>query len=100
MFFQTKLQNATKLKKILQDSRETVMESDVRGRMQPLKDQLTKTISHLHTIFETHVFIAICRGYWDRIGQVSSFSSGFFLPLMIKKSDWDTKLIMFWDTFF
>ncbi|KAI9106858.1 hypothetical protein K1719_022386 [Acacia pycnantha] len=65
----TKLQNATKLKKILQDSKETVIESDVRGRMQPLKDQLTNTISHLHTIFETHVFIVICRGYWDRVGQ-------------------------------
>ncbi|XP_054798658.1 LOW QUALITY PROTEIN: uncharacterized protein LOC129303394 [Prosopis cineraria] len=64
-----KLQNATKLKKILQDSKETVIESDVRGRMQPLQDQLANTISHLHTVFETHVFIAICRGYWDRIGQ-------------------------------
>lgn len=47
------------------------MESDVRGRMQPLKEQLTNTMNHLHTIFETHVFIAICRGYWDRMGQVS-----------------------------
>ncbi|KAG2698798.1 hypothetical protein I3760_07G165000 [Carya illinoinensis] len=65
----TKLQNATKLKKILQDSKETVVESDVQGRMQPLKEQLTDTINHLHTIFETHVFIALCRGYWDRLGQ-------------------------------
>lgn len=46
-------------------------ESDIRGRMQPLKDQLTNTINHLHTVFETHVFVAICRGYWDRMGQVS-----------------------------
>ncbi|KAK9758272.1 hypothetical protein RND81_01G219800 [Saponaria officinalis] len=65
----TKLQSATKIKKILQDSKESVGESDVRNRMQPLKEQLTSTISHLHSIFETHVFIAICRGYWDRIGQ-------------------------------
>ncbi|KAG6699142.1 hypothetical protein I3842_08G055200 [Carya illinoinensis] len=64
-----KLQNATKLKKILQDSKETVVESDVRGRMQPLKEQLTNTINHLHTIFETRVFISLCRGYWDRLGQ-------------------------------
>ncbi|KAL2584785.1 hypothetical protein AAZV13_14G148900 [Glycine max] len=64
-----KLQNTTKLKKILQDSKETVVESDLRTRMQPLKDQLASTISHLHTVFETHVFIAICRGYWDRMGQ-------------------------------
>ncbi|KAF7817018.1 plant/MNA5-17 protein [Senna tora] len=65
----TKLQNTTKLKKILQDSKETVIESDLRVRMQPLKDQLANTISHLHSIFETHVFVAICRGYWDRMGQ-------------------------------
>ncbi|KAK4844350.1 hypothetical protein QYF36_019149 [Acer negundo] len=37
--------------------------------MQLLKDQLTNTINHLHTIFETRVFFAICRGYWDRMGQ-------------------------------
>ncbi|XP_057725923.1 uncharacterized protein LOC130941436 [Arachis stenosperma] len=65
----TKLQNTTKLKKILQDSKETVVESDLRGRIQPLNEQLASTISHLHSIFETHVFIAICRGYWDRMGQ-------------------------------
>lgn len=48
------------------------MESDLRARMQPLKEQLINTISHVHGIFETAVFIAICRGYWDRMGQVSS----------------------------
>ena len=72
ILFQTKLQNATKLKKILQDSKETVIESDLRVRMRPLKDQLVNTINHLQSIFETHVFIAICRVYWDRMGQVSS----------------------------
>lgn len=46
------------------------MESDVRGRMQPLREQLTETMNHLHTVFETHVFVALCRGYWDRMGQV------------------------------
>ncbi|MFS7974801.1 hypothetical protein Hanom_Chr10g00872971 [Helianthus anomalus] len=65
----TRLQSGTKLKKILQDSKESVAESEIRCRMQPLKDQLTNTINHLHTIFETHVFIAISRGYWDRMGQ-------------------------------
>ncbi|XP_057490269.1 uncharacterized protein LOC130776172 [Actinidia eriantha] len=65
----TRLQTATKLKKILQDSKETVVESDVRSRMQSLKDQLTSTVNHLHTVFENHVFISICRGYWDRMGQ-------------------------------
>ncbi|CAN1340875.1 hypothetical protein LINPERPRIM_LOCUS39003 [Linum perenne] len=65
----TKLQNATKLKKILQESKESVGESDIRGRMHSLKEQLTNTVNHLHSVFETHVFIAICRGYWDRMGQ-------------------------------
>lgn len=74
--FQTKLQNATKLKKILQDSKETVGESDIRSRMEPLKEQLTSTVNHLHTVFETHVFIAICRWYWDRMGQVSYGDGG------------------------
>ncbi|EEF48602.1 conserved hypothetical protein [Ricinus communis] len=65
----TKLQNTTKLKKILQESKESVVESDIRSRMQPLKDQLANTINHLQSVFETHVFIALCRGYWDRMGQ-------------------------------
>lgn len=65
----TKLQNPTKLKKILQESKESMVESDIQGRMQPLKDQLTNTITHLQSVFETHVFVAICRGYWDRMGQ-------------------------------
>ncbi|KAI3761739.1 hypothetical protein L1987_52160 [Smallanthus sonchifolius] len=65
----TRLQNSTKLKKILQDSKESVTESEIRNRMQPLTEQLTNTVNHLHTVFETHVFIAVCRGYWDRMGQ-------------------------------
>lgn len=65
----SKLQSSTKLKKILQDSKETVVESDIRNKMQPLRDQLMSTMNHLHTVFETHVFVAICRGYWDRMGQ-------------------------------
>ncbi|KAJ9166490.1 hypothetical protein P3X46_021237 [Hevea brasiliensis] len=64
-----KLQNTTKLKKILQESKESMVESDIRARMQPLKDQLTNTIDHLQSVFETCVFIAICRGYWDCMGQ-------------------------------
>ncbi|KAL3514254.1 hypothetical protein ACH5RR_026971 [Cinchona calisaya] len=65
----TKLQGSTKLKKILLDSKDTVIESDVRSRMQPLKDHLASSINHLHSIFESHVFIACCRGYWDKMGQ-------------------------------
>ncbi|XP_023750462.1 uncharacterized protein LOC111898824 [Lactuca sativa] len=65
----TRLHNSTKLKKILQDSKESVGESEIRCRMQPLTEQLTNTMNHLYNIFETHVFIATCRGYWDRMGQ-------------------------------
>ncbi|XP_065876247.1 uncharacterized protein [Euphorbia lathyris] len=65
----TKLQNITKLKSIIQESKETMEESDLRNRMQPLKDLLIKTIDHLHLVVEPHVFIAICRGFWDRMGQ-------------------------------
>nr|KAJ0186748.1 hypothetical protein LSAT_V11C900486900 [Lactuca sativa] len=66
----TRLQNSTKLKKILQDSKESLAESEIRSRMQPLTEQLTNTVNHLHSIFQSHVFIAICRGYWDRMGQI------------------------------
>lgn len=77
-FLQTKLQSSTKLKKILQESKDTVIESDIRNRLQPLKEQLASTISHLHSIFEYHVFIACCRGYWDKMGQVNKIYPNFF----------------------
>ncbi|KAL9464001.1 hypothetical protein AB3S75_001743 [Citrus x aurantiifolia] len=65
----TKMQSTTKLKKIIQDSEETCAESDVRSRMQPLKDLLIKTMDHLHTVVEPHVFILICRIFWDQMGK-------------------------------
>ncbi|XP_057997660.1 uncharacterized protein LOC131176612 [Hevea brasiliensis] len=65
----TKMQSATKLKSIIRDSKETLVESDLRNRMQPLQDLLIKTIDHLQSVVEPHVFIAICRGFWDRMGQ-------------------------------
>jgi hypothetical protein len=69
-FLKTRMQNTTKLKKIIQDSKELVMESDIRSRMQALKDQLVEAINHVHKVTEVHVFVAICRGFWDRMGQV------------------------------
>ncbi|XP_010448543.1 PREDICTED: uncharacterized protein LOC104730991 isoform X2 [Camelina sativa] len=66
----SKLQKATMLKKILQDSKESVGESDIRSKMNNLKEQLTNTVNHLHSVCETHVFIALSRGYWDRMGQI------------------------------
>ncbi|CAM6082195.1 unnamed protein product [Calypogeia fissa] len=64
-----RLQRSTKLKKILQDTREAGGESDIRERMQPLSNQLIETISHLHEVFASRVFVAVCRGYWDRMAR-------------------------------
>ncbi|XP_059456561.1 uncharacterized protein LOC132186599 [Corylus avellana] len=64
-----RLQRETKLKHIIQALSENVEESDVKSRMQPLEDMLIWTMDHLHTIVEPHVLIAICRGFWDRMGQ-------------------------------
>ncbi|KAK4356224.1 hypothetical protein RND71_025195 [Anisodus tanguticus] len=65
----TRLHSPTKLKKIIQDAKEGTQESDLRVRIQPLKDLLDSTIEKLHLVFETQVFIIICRGFWDRMGQ-------------------------------
>ncbi|PKU65321.1 uncharacterized protein LOC110094324 [Dendrobium catenatum] len=62
-------QRATKLKKIIRYSKDFMAESDIRNRMQPLKDQLVEIIYHLHTIFEMPVFVSLCRCFWDRLGQ-------------------------------
>lgn len=59
-----------KLKSIIHDLRETTAEPDVRNRMTALKDLLDKTIDHLHGVFLPDVFVSICRGIWDRMGQV------------------------------
>jgi len=85
---QTRMQNTTKLKKIIQDSKELVMESDIRSRMQALKDQLIEAINHVHKVSEVHVFVAICRGFWDRMGQVYEVSvvsrdGPFFVLLLL-----------------
>ncbi|KAI4321112.1 hypothetical protein MLD38_034532 [Melastoma candidum] len=37
--------------------------------MQPLKKQVATTMNQLHRLFETLVFVSLCRGYWDRMGQ-------------------------------
>ncbi|WZZ76037.1 hypothetical protein YC2023_087407 [Brassica napus] len=72
------VQNATTLKKILRDSKgissglhcacskESVGESDMHN----LKEQLTNTLNNLHSVCATHVFIALSRGYWDRMGEM------------------------------
>lgn len=65
----TRVQSTTKLKKIIQEAKDVVLESDIAARMQPLKDHLVQAINQLHTIFEGQVFVALCRGFWDRMGQ-------------------------------
>ncbi|XP_024361658.1 uncharacterized protein [Physcomitrium patens] len=64
-----RLQNSTKLKRILQGTRGAGGASDIRERMQPLTAQLEETISHLHDVFTPRVFVAVCRGYWDRTAR-------------------------------
>ncbi|XP_073387826.1 uncharacterized protein [Physcomitrium patens] len=64
-----KLTRTTKLKKILQDTREAGGESDICDRMQPLNTQLVDTISHLYDVFTPRVFVAVCRGFWDRMAR-------------------------------
>ncbi|XP_011657956.1 uncharacterized protein LOC101209129 isoform X1 [Cucumis sativus] len=65
----TRVQSATKLRKIIQDTKEAMIDSEIRSRMQPLKDLLMNTIHHLHPVLNNGVFIAICRRLWDRMGQ-------------------------------
>ncbi|CAH2043347.1 unnamed protein product [Thlaspi arvense] len=65
----TRIQSHMKLKSIIHDLRETTAEPDVRNRMMALKDVLDKTIDHLHGVFLPDVFVSVCRGIWDRLGQ-------------------------------
>ncbi|KAK9713111.1 hypothetical protein RND81_06G003500 [Saponaria officinalis] len=65
----TRLQSTTKWKKIIQDFKDISAESDVQSRMQQLQEMVIKTIDHLHSILETCVFVSVCRGFWDRMGQ-------------------------------
>ncbi|KAH9312417.1 hypothetical protein KI387_027452 [Taxus chinensis] len=65
----TRVQRTTKLKRILQDTKEAGGENEIRERMQLLNSQLIDTICHLHDIFASRIFVAICRGFWDRMGQ-------------------------------
>uniref|UniRef100_A0A2N9FJ97 Uncharacterized protein n=1 Tax=Fagus sylvatica TaxID=28930 RepID=A0A2N9FJ97_FAGSY len=60
----------TRLKRILEETKEEDGEAEVRERMQVLSSQLIDSISNLHEVFTSHIFIATCRGYWDRMGQI------------------------------
>lgn len=61
---------STRLKKILEETREADGEAEVRERMQLLNSLLVDFISNIHEVFTSQLFIAICRGLWDRMGQI------------------------------
>ncbi|KAM1358883.1 hypothetical protein ACFX15_045092 [Malus domestica] len=60
----------TTLKRILEETKEDDGEAEVRERMHSLSSQLVDSISNLHEVFTSKIFIAICRGFWDRTGQI------------------------------
>ena len=61
---------STRLKRILEETTEEDGEAEVRERMQLLNSQLIDSISNLHEVFTSQIFIVTCRGLWDRMGQV------------------------------
>ncbi|KAL5581652.1 hypothetical protein UlMin_014094 [Ulmus minor] len=61
---------STQLKRILEETKEEDGEADVRERMHMLSSQLVESISNLHEVFSSQIFIAACRGFWDRMGQI------------------------------
>ncbi|KAL6330362.1 hypothetical protein AAG906_040290 [Vitis piasezkii] len=61
---------STRLKRILEETNEADGEAEVRERMQMLSSQLIDSISNLHEVFTSRIFVAICRGFWDRMGQL------------------------------
>ncbi|KAJ7964639.1 Pesticidal crystal cry8Ba protein [Quillaja saponaria] len=61
---------STRLKWILEETREEDGEAEVRERMQVLNSQLVDSISNLHEVFTSQIFVATCRGFWDRMGQI------------------------------
>ncbi|KAG0596349.1 hypothetical protein M758_UG246000 [Ceratodon purpureus] len=38
--------------------------------MQPLNTQLVDTTSHLHDVFTTRIFVAVCRALWVRMAKL------------------------------
>eukprot|EP00257_Ricinus_communis_P019201 XP_015578120.1 uncharacterized protein LOC8288297 isoform X1 [Ricinus communis] len=61
---------STRLKRILEEIKEEDGEAEVRERMQMLSSQLIDSISNLHSVFTSRIFVAVCRGFWDRMGQI------------------------------
>lgn len=68
--FQTQSNKSTRLKKILEEIKENEREVEVRERMKALCSQLSDSISNLHDVFTSQIFVASCRLFWDRMAQV------------------------------
>ncbi|KAL1219602.1 hypothetical protein V5N11_009729 [Cardamine amara subsp. amara] len=60
----------TRLKRILEEIKENEREVEVRDRMKMLCSQITDSISNLHDVFTSQIFVASCRLFWDRMAQV------------------------------
>ncbi|XP_010036107.1 uncharacterized protein LOC104425188 isoform X1 [Eucalyptus grandis] len=61
---------STRLKRILEETKEEDGEVEIRERMQMLSLQLIDSITNLHEVFSSQIFVATCRGLWDRMGQI------------------------------
>ncbi|KAG9448831.1 hypothetical protein H6P81_008796 [Aristolochia fimbriata] len=66
----TQANRNTRLKKILEETKEADGQAEIRDRMQMLTTQLIDSISNLHDVFSSRIFVAICRVFWDRMGQI------------------------------
>ncbi|KAF6141359.1 hypothetical protein GIB67_008536 [Kingdonia uniflora] len=60
---------STRFKRILEDLKEADGEAEVREKMQIFCSQLMDSISNLHEVFTSQIFVTTCRGFWDRMGQ-------------------------------
>ncbi|CAH2044804.1 unnamed protein product, partial [Thlaspi arvense] len=66
----TQSNKSTRLKRILEEIKENEREGEVRERMKMLCSQITDSISNLHDVFTSQIFVASCRLFWDRMAQV------------------------------
>nr|CAD1823011.1 unnamed protein product [Ananas comosus var. bracteatus] len=78
----TQSNRSTRLKRILEETKEAEGESEIRERMQALCMQLTDSIRNLHDVFSSRIFVAICRGFWTEWGRIWYRGSGYALGIL------------------
>ncbi|KAG0503377.1 hypothetical protein HPP92_003449 [Vanilla planifolia] len=66
----TEANRSTRFKRILEETKEAKAEAEIRERMQVLCMQLTDSIRCLHHVFTSKIFVELCRGFWDKMGQL------------------------------